>query len=73
MNPWGLAQWLGLLLIVVVYGFAWYEVAPPEADLPPCHFIVVLLFLSIATFFAWREDRRIRRERNSQDKDQSTQ
>lgn len=65
MNGFRLLKWIGLLLIAIVYGYAWVEIAPPEADLPPCHYMVVLMILSAGTLAAWRAERRVRRERET--------
>ncbi|MFH1419341.1 MAG: hypothetical protein ABII12_13790 [Planctomycetota bacterium] len=50
-------KWFALLLTAVIYGWTWVQISPPEADLPPCHMMPLLLASSIWTayLFLWRK------------------
>ncbi|MBN1344270.1 MAG: hypothetical protein JXQ73_16405 [Phycisphaerae bacterium] len=50
-------KWVFLILTVVFYVWSWTQVLPPEADLPPCHLMFVLLILSLMTVSLWRRPR----------------
>lgn len=55
-------KWIALLLTAVIYAWTWVQIAPAEADLPPCHMMPFLLASSVWTAyeFLWRKKSRPR-------------
>ncbi len=51
-------KWLALLTTAAVYAWAWVQNYPAQADLPPCHMVVLLLISCIWTVHAFRQSSR---------------
>ncbi len=59
----GLGKWALLALTLALGAATWPQVAPAEADLPPCHMFVLILVTGSMTIYLFHRDRK-RRERS---------
>lgn len=51
-------RWVALLVTFTLWGLTWPQILPPEADLPPCHMMVVIALAGIWTLWEFIEHRR---------------
>ena len=52
-------RWFALLLTLALWALTWPQILPPEADLPPCHMMVLIALSGIWTLVEFIKHRRL--------------
>lgn len=51
-------RWLGLTITILLWGATWPQILPNDADLPPCHMIVLIALAGAWTVYEFVKVRR---------------
>jgi len=52
-------RWIALLLTLALWALTWPQILPPEADLPPCHMMVLIALSGIWALVEFIKHRRL--------------